>query len=255
LLGFAIAYTAHAQNSGNATAGGRTFSANCAACHGGDGRGGERAPNIVTARDVVSLSDADLSRMVRNGVTGAGMPPFAYLGDSGIADVVAYLRTLQGKTGEVKVNGDSEAGRALFFGKAECSKCHMMQGEGGFIAPDLSSYGSARNPDRIRAAIVDPDTALGVTAEVIEVRTAGGANVRGVVRAEDNFTLVIQQEDGRFRRFAKSEAKDIHRTGHSLMPRDYRERLSAKELDDMVSYLVRSASPMEPGSTKRNAKQ
>lgn len=252
LVGLIGAVVAHAQG-GNSTAGSNTFSSTCAGCHGSDGRGGERGPNIATAREVVTLSDADLSSFVRNGVTGAGMPAFSFLGDSGIADVVAYLRVLQGKTGEFKVTGDSTAGRALFFGKAECSKCHMMQGVGGFIGTDLSEYGVTVAPDKIRAAILDPDTTIGVTAELIEIRTADGANVRGVLRAEDNFTVVVQQEDGRFRRFSKTEAGSIHRTGHSLMPRDYGNRLTAKELDDIVSYLVRSARQIEPSQTTKRS--
>ena len=86
------------------------------------------------------------------------------------------------------------------------------------------------------------------------MRAADGAKVSGVVRAEDNFTIVLQQENGSFRRFSKAEVNNVHRTGHSLMPSDYKSRLSAKELDDIVSYLVRSAREIEPGATtKKNA--
>lgn len=253
LLALALmAATAAYAQSGSATTGSRIFSTSCAGCHGADGRGGERAPNIATARDVVALSDADLSSYVRNGVTGAGMPPFSYLGDSGIDDVVTYLRVLQGRTGEVKVTGDPVVGRALFFGAVGCSKCHMMHGEGGFIAADLSDYGRTVAPDKVRAAIIDADATVGVTAEVIEFRTADGNRVSGVLRAEDNFTLVLQQQDGRFRRFAKAEVGDLHRTGHSLMPRDYASRLSAKEMDDIVSYIVLSARTIQPAPTIRS---
>ncbi len=122
--------------------GSKTFATNCAGCHGSDGRGGERAPNIATAQSVTSLTNAELSNFVHNGVPGSGMPAFGFLGDSGIRDVVAFLRQLQGKTTEVKVTGDDAVGRTLFFGNAGCSKCHMMHGEGGFIASDLSDYGS-----------------------------------------------------------------------------------------------------------------
>ena len=252
MLALVGAIAAHAQG-GNSAAGSRTFTSTCAGCHGSDGRGGERGPNIATARDVVGLSDAELSSFVRNGVSGAGMPAFSFLGDTGVADVVAYLRVLQGKTGDFKVTGDSAAGRALFFGKAECSKCHMMHGEGGFIAPDLSDYGIAASPDKISAAIIDPDNTIGVTAELIELRATDGAKVRGVVRAEDNFTITLQQENGSFRRFSKTEVSDIHRTGHSLMPSDYKSRLSASELDDIVSYLVRSARQIDPGATTKKS--
>jgi putative heme-binding domain-containing protein len=200
----------------------------------------------------MSLSDMDVSNFVRNGVTGAGMPAFSFLGDRGILDVVAYLRILQGKTADVKIPGDAVAGRSLFFGSGQCSQCHMMHGEGGFIASDLSDYGSGIALERIRSAILEPDKAIRPTSEIVEVRT-GSERVRGVLRSEDNFAIILQLEDGRYRRFAKNIPTEIHHTGHSLMPSNYKERLSTKDLDDLVSYLVRSASPIDPGAAKKNA--
>jgi putative heme-binding domain-containing protein len=235
---------------GDAIKGGKTFATNCAGCHGSDGRGGERAPNIATARNVTSLTDAELSNFVRNGVTGSGMPAFGFLGDSGIRDVVAFLRQLQGKTAEVKVTGDDAAGRALFFGSASCSKCHMMRGEGGFIASDLTDYGSGIAPERIRSAIVNPETFVAPGSEVVEIVTSR-ESLRGVLRVEDNFTIVVQAEDGHYHKFAKADLKKLTHTGRSLMPSDYGTRLSPKETDDIVSYLIRSASPVDPSSKHR----
>jgi putative heme-binding domain-containing protein len=239
----------HAQ--GDAAEGSKIFGTNCAGCHGSDGRGGERAPNIATARNIASLPDTELVNFVRNGVTGAGMPSFGFLGDNGIANVVAFLRVLQGKTVEAKVSGDDVVGHSLFFGTAGCFKCHMMHGEGGFIASDLSDYGSGIAPERIRSAIVDPETLAPSNSEVVEVETLRGERIRGVLRSEDNFTAVLQLEDGHYRRFAKTDLKQLTHTGHSLMPTDYKVRLSQKDVDNIVSYLVRSASPIDPASHHR----
>jgi putative heme-binding domain-containing protein len=232
-------------------AGSRIFESNCAGCHGSDGRGGERAPNIATARSVSSLSDPDLANFVRNGITGSGMPAFGFLGDRGIADVIGFLRVLQGKTAEVKVSGDASAGRALFFGSAGCSKCHMMHGDGGFIASDLSDYGSGVAPEKIRAAILAPGTVVPSRSEVVEISTARKEKIRGVLRSEDNFTIVVQLMNGHYLRFAKADLKDLTRTGHSLMPADYKTRLSTLDVDNIVSYLVRSASPIDAALLRR----
>src|ERR1700684_2125581 len=83
----------HAQQPGAAI-----FAANCAGCHGADGRGGEHAPNIATAPEVQRLLDRELAAIVRYGISGAGMPAFSsLLKPQQIADVVAYLRILQGR--------------------------------------------------------------------------------------------------------------------------------------------------------------
>ena len=53
------------------------FAANCAGCHGADGRGGEHAPNIATAPEVQHLLDRELAGIIRYGISGAGMPAFS----------------------------------------------------------------------------------------------------------------------------------------------------------------------------------
>jgi cytochrome c oxidase cbb3-type subunit III len=234
-------------------AGEHLFSSNCAACHGSDGRGGERAPNIATRRSVISLSDIDLEGIVTKGLSGVGMPAFGYLGSEKISDVVAYLRVLQGRGTAVKVTGDVKAGHELFYGKAGCSKCHMMQGEGGFIASDLTTYGDNLSAVAVRRAIVTPDQNLDSTSKIVEVYDRNGQHISGFVRAEDNFSLTVQTEDGRYHFFSKAKLATVLHTSHSSMPRNYESILNNKEIEDLVSYLITTASvphPTEP-SKKR----
>lgn len=226
----------------DAASGERLFSSNCAACHGADGRGGERAPDIATRRNIISLTDIDLETIVNKGLPGVGMPPFGYLGAQKVSDVVAYLRVLQGKVTSEKVAGDPQAGHALFYGKAECSKCHMVQGEGGFTGTDLSTYGGGTSAANIRRAIVDPDQNLQPTSKVVEIRTLSGQNISGLLRSEDNFTIALQTEDGRFHMYSKTKLTSVHHTSHSTMPKDYESKLSSKEIDDLVSFLITTAS-------------
>ena len=218
------------------------FAANCGACHGSDGRSGERAPNIATRREVVSRSDADLIRTVENGLAGNGMPAFGYLGRAQIDAIVHHLRTLQGIDVAVAAPGDPHLGEALFFGKAECSSCHMVNGRGGFIAADLSGYGLGRSVADLRAAILDPDRRLDRSAQFVTIVTIDGKRCTGFIRNEDNFSLVLQTQDGAFRQFARDKVARVELSGHSSMPRDYENRLSSKELDDLISYLVRAGS-------------
>jgi putative heme-binding domain-containing protein len=238
---------------GDASAGSRTFSTNCAGCHGLDGRGGERAHNIATARQVMALSDSELAGILRNGITGTGMPSFAYLGNKRIYDVVAYLRSLQGKVAVVKVKGDAKAGRDLFYGKAECGRCHIVKGEGGFMAPDLTDFGAGMTAEAIELAITKPDARLEPNQAVVRLRLLDGTTVEGTARAEDNFTITLQEPDGCFRTFNKERVASIQHTGHSIMPKDYATRLSRKEMDDLVSYLVAvsAEAPARPSRGRR----
>ena len=78
-------------------AGREAFVGRCAGCHGTDGNGGELGPNIATR--VPSRTDADLSRVIRQGLVAAGMPAFTSLSDAETSDLVRFLRTLRLRTG------------------------------------------------------------------------------------------------------------------------------------------------------------
>lgn len=223
------------------------FSQNCAACHGSDGRGGERAPSIATRRDIVALSDAELRQRVEKGVLSAGMPAFGFLGQENIGALVDYLRRLQGRTATAAapLPGDPAEGERLFFQKASCSRCHIVQGHGGFIADDLSDYGQGRSADVIRKAIVDPGAVAGDVGQAVQVMTVSGKTVTGVLRAEDNFTAVVQTEDGAFHSFSHDQIRNLEKSGHSLMPRNYATRLSGQEINDLVSYLMKTGNSAE----------
>ncbi len=223
-------------------AGQQLFASMCAGCHGLDARGGEHAPNIATSPEVQRMSDAELLHVIRNGIPAAGMPGFgASLKGDQLESVVSYLRVLQGKSVTARLTGNPEAGRSLFFGKARCSECHMIGGNGGFIADDLSSYGSTHAVDEVRKAILDPNVNLNPRRRTAIVVTGDGKRYTGIARNEDNFSIQLQTLDGTFHLFDKSEVARFEYQPRSLMPAGYASTLSARELDDLVSYLVKAA--------------
>jgi cytochrome c oxidase cbb3-type subunit III len=218
--------------------GARLFAATCAGCHGLDGRGGERAPDIAQAHEVQRLSDAQLMHVVQEGVPGTGMPAFHSLPRAEIKALLAYLRVLQGSDKTPRLPGDPERGRQVFV-KTGCSDCHMVAGSGGFMASDLSSYGNTHSEDEIRSAITQPNQA--VEARSVTVRTQDGHSYSGRIRNEDNFSLQLQSLDGTFYFLAKSEVGEIEYSPRSLMPSDYNRRLSSQDMNDIVSYLIKAA--------------
>ena len=253
--GYAFPYL-EAQRS-DARPGAQRFMEYCAGCHGADGRGGDKTPSLVASSNAASRSESELFRTVHDGTKG-GMPPFAQIGDANIADVVQYVRRLAsnadatGAPKEAALTGDVDAGRALYFGKAQCSNCHLMRGKGGFIARNLTNYGRNRTADEILEAITNPDSPLVPSSQVVIVTTNPGQKITGVLRNEDAFSLALQTGDGRFHLLSKSDVSDVHYTEHSLMPRDYSTRLSSKELNDIISFLiVESRSPRSADTAGR----
>jgi putative heme-binding domain-containing protein len=232
----------------------KLFPANCGSCHGIDGRGGERAPDIATRRDIQRLSDDALAKIIRDGVPGTGMPPFGSLGPAKIQGLVREMRRLQGEDTTSSLPGSAASGKALFFGKAGCSDCHMVSGAGGFIGSDLSVYARGKGAADIRVVILNPSSKLPERGRVVVATTADGRVLTGMVRNEDNFSLQLQTKDGIFHLLDKSSLRALERRAGSLMPSDYGTRLSGRDIDDLISYLIMSGRTSNAAGTQSNGK-
>jgi putative heme-binding domain-containing protein len=217
-------------------AGAEIFASSCAGCHGLDGRGGERAPNIASRPAVQQLSDADLMRIIQQGISGTGMPPFHSLLTPEVKAVVAYLRTLQGTGNALKLPGNPERGKTLFFGTAGCSACHMVNGSGGFIASDLSQFAGTHSAEQIRNAITNPTVDRQSRTAVATTRS--GEKYSGRIRNEDNFSLQLQTLDGAFHFLLKSDLDRLDYASQPLMPSKYSSSLKPDDLNDLISYLM-----------------
>jgi cytochrome c oxidase cbb3-type subunit 3 len=220
--------------------GAKLFPANCGSCHGIDGRGGERAPDIATRRDIQRLSDDALAKIIREGIPGTGMPPFGSLGSPKIQALVREMRRLQGEDTASSLPGSPASGKSLFFGRAGCSGCHKVNGAGGFIGSDLSVYARGKGAADIRVAILNPAGKVPERGRLVVATTANGQVLTGMVRNEDNFSLQLQTKDGTFHFLEKSSLRGLERRTESLMPSDYGTRLSAQDIDDLISYLIMS---------------
>ncbi|HYM74760.1 MAG TPA: c-type cytochrome [Candidatus Dormibacteraeota bacterium] len=228
----------------------RTFTSTCSGCHGLDGRGGERAPNIASNTKTQRLSDAQLSNIIANGVSGTGMPAFHSLSPAQLHSVVHYLRTLQGKSKSRALPGDPSNGEKIFLGKGECSTCHSIAGKGGFLGPDLSGYGMAMPAQAILAELVSPNRIVPSGYKLATATTTDGTRVEGIVRNEDNFSVQMQAKDGSYHFFQKSDLRKLEYHGEPLMPTDYGKRLSRAELNDLVSYLMNASSGADTGNAR-----
>jgi cytochrome c oxidase cbb3-type subunit III len=232
----------------------QTFENRCAVCHGIDGRGGERAPDIATSPKVQRQTDSTVTQIINNGNPSGGMPAFGYLDAPTIQALVRYLRFLQGQSGSAALPGNAQNGKVIFFGRARCSECHLAGGEGGFIASDLSSYGRQRPPEEIRDAIVKPREQSNAARGTVRIETRTGQTLAGVLRNEDNFSLQVQSLDGTFHLIMKSDVASMTRDSKSLMSADYAFTLSAGELNDLISFLMSVAQRDKSGSDlKKNS--
>jgi putative heme-binding domain-containing protein len=179
------------------------------------------------------------------------MPAFHSLSAAQVRSLVAYVRVLQGKTDTRTLPGNPELGKQVYFGKGECSKCHSIAGQGGFLGPDLTTYGSTSADIVVRQAIVNSNRVVPSGYKLAVATTRDGARIEGIVRNEDNFSVQLQTQDGAFHFLQKADLQSLEYRNQSLMPTNYGERLSRAELDDLVSYLMNASPSGDKADSKK----
>jgi cytochrome c oxidase cbb3-type subunit 3 len=232
-----------AKNPSAIQAGKQRFVANCGACHGSSATGG-RGARLAGSRRVQHMSDKKIFDIIRNGVSGTDMPSNR-LADQPVWEIVSFIRSLNAVAIDQFVPGDSASGKTLFFGVAECSKCHSIAGRGGSSGPDLSDVASRQSAEHIKQAIVAPSQFIEPGFAVVVVVTTSGQRIEGVVKNESAYSIQLQDLEGNFHSLTKSDVSEIIRSTKSLMPAAI---LSRQQLQNVLAFLSRqkgaSASPI-----------
>lgn len=82
-----------ASHTGAAAGGAKLFHQRCSTCHGADGRGSRKAPDL-TQPDVQAQTDGALFWKISGGNSRRGMPAFSFLPEPQRWQLVLYLRTI-----------------------------------------------------------------------------------------------------------------------------------------------------------------
>jgi putative heme-binding domain-containing protein len=240
------------------------FRADCAPCHGVGAHGGVRGPDLTRGTFIHGGSDAELTRTINNGIPGTAMGGNR-LPENEVAQIIAYLRTLQQPP--APAIGDAHRGETLFFGAQRCSSCHMVNGKGGRLGPDLSFAGSARPRAYLIESIREPNRQLTTNQSLGEMQgaptllydtvtavTRDGKTIVGVAMNEDTFTLQMMDTNERIYSLPKKSLKSWKHEHRSLMPAYGADTLNETDLQDLVAYLQSLHAPSPaPEKGKENA--
>jgi putative heme-binding domain-containing protein len=172
-----------------------------------------------------------------------------------------------------KPQGDWEHGRELFTGTAlNCAKCHRIRGKGGLTGPDLSNliHRDARSVERdIRepSATLHPDY-MTYLAELkngdsltgfirsksrtgsLPVPERGASSPRSPGEPETNTAgrlaarptledaVVLFDADGKDTVVLRTDLRNLHPTGQSLMPTGLLDALKPDDVRDLLTFLL-----------------
>jgi cytochrome c oxidase cbb3-type subunit III len=244
------AATAWAQNTPTAE-GKALFEGLCVGCHGVNGTGDEgpalNRPSLTFATD-----EAALRRIIRDGIPGTGMPRVRRMTDDEVVALASYVRSL-GRGAPVTVAGNAVRGRTVYQ-RLDCAACHVIDGQGGVLGPELTKIGERRAPNYLKQAILEPGSVLskgvlgillnGFTEYLpVSVIEKNGREVRGIRVNEDSFTIQVRDADGKFYSFRKGDVEHVDKQfGRSLMP-SYKDKLNTSDTDDLFAYLYSLGGP------------
>jgi mono/diheme cytochrome c family protein len=236
------------------TRGRQTYTANCAACHGPEARGGGEGMTDLTRSAIATAPEAGpLVAFLKVGRPERRMPPFA-LADADVADLSAYLRSVAapagrgGGAGRGAINavvvGDAAAGERYFNGAGKCATCHSPTG-------DLKGIGSRLSAAAIQGRIVYPrdngnyppsfnsPPNPNEAPRTVVVTLTSGEKLSGTLMWLSDFNVTLKDANGILRTIARrGDIPSVVVTDPLQYHLDHMRTLTDKNMHDLTAYLV-----------------
>ena len=234
LTAFAQARPAAPAGATDLASGRRIFDAQCGWCHGTEGDGGT-GPNLHgRLRHATTLNS--IVDIITSGIAGTDMPSFRLgLTERSTRQAAAYVLSLSRSAARP---GSGNAGRgAAVYQSSGCGSCHVVEGRGGILGPELTTIGGRRGSVYLRQALVTPASAHPPGYLVVRAVPASGAAVRGIRVTEDVFWIHVRDAGGTVHTLEKSALTRVDREIEGTLMPSYESRLSPAQLDDLVAYL------------------
>jgi len=137
-----------------------------------------------------------------------------------------------------KARGDLGNGKLIYITTGTCSKCHVVNGVGREVGPDLSEIGDKLGRQALFNSILYPSAGVSHNYETHTVLTEDGSVYNGVLVSETDDKLRLKDQEGIERTFQRSALLDHQVQDVSLMPADIQRLMTEQELIDLVEFLT-----------------
>lgn len=146
---------------------------------------------------------------------------------------------------------DTLVARDLVKGKAMyaatlCQSCHVIQGEGGAIGPDLSTLGTRFSAKDILTSTIDPSAVISEQYHATTLELKDGGSVVGRLTDEDDTNYFMSQNPfspDDIRTVPKNTVRIAKNSEVSIMLPGLINRLNPEELRDLMAYLLSGGNP------------
>jgi len=138
----------------------------------------------------------------------------------------------------VKRKGDMKNGRLVFHTHGTCAKCHIVNGLGKDVGPDLSEIGKKLGKQALLESILYPSAGVSHNYETYTALTANGTTFSGLLISKSDDEVSIKNAEGIVKTLKRDDLDDLVKQETSLMPADLQKVMTEKELVDVVEYLI-----------------
>lgn len=218
----------------------------CFACHQLEDEGGLLGPDL--SRAGFSYTPEWIFTWIGNPqrIKPQSKMPNLGLDNEECQAITAFLASLKGEGIKKKwddylaSSGDPVKGKKLFFdseGKANCGKCHTVNGEGGKVGPQLSFVGTSRTQAFLLESILNPKAVITSGYSSILILTKKGKFITGVKRNEDDSSIDLMNKEGNALHISKDEIKKFKTQKISIMPGNFKDILTQDEVRHLLAYL------------------
>jgi putative heme-binding domain-containing protein len=139
----------------------------------------------------------------------------------------------------VKMKGDPANGARIFTNASPgCVNCHVVNGRGVELGPNLSEIGTKLGKDALIEAILEPSSGISFGYEAWNFILKSGDEIYGLIASETADEIAVKNIGGIITRLKKSDLALRQQSKLSIMPAGLQAAMTAQELVDLVEYLA-----------------
>jgi putative heme-binding domain-containing protein len=118
-----------------------------------------------------------------------------------------------------------------------CSPCHKIGTEGGNIGPNLDGV-SKWGPNALALKIIDPNRNISEAFRSYTVKLKDGKVLTGLYRRDEGAVMVFADATGQEFTVVKNDIVERTASKLTLMPDNFRNKLSQTEFNAIINYLI-----------------